>query len=129
MQVDQRQHLTDLGDLRHHSGRIYGKNRIRSPVAASTLLSFTRGAVTSTEPAASPGAVRFGSQLGYVLADFDPQRHGKHPPGTLTDRHRRRHRIKAASAFRTWPLPYGLPGRRVTGNRPEALCLSSRSCR
>jgi hypothetical protein len=38
--------------LRHQGGRIAEENRLRSPVASSTRLSFTRGAFTSTTPAA-----------------------------------------------------------------------------
>ncbi len=42
-----------FGDLRHHGGRITDRNRLRSPVCASTHLSLTRGAArTSTAPAA-----------------------------------------------------------------------------
>src|SRR5215472_5602717 len=41
-----------FGDLRHHGGRILEENRLRSPVASSTRRSFTRGARTSTGPAA-----------------------------------------------------------------------------
>jgi len=40
-----------FGDLRHHAGRIADENRLRSP-ASSTRLSLTRGAATSTAPAA-----------------------------------------------------------------------------
>ena len=39
------------GVLRAHGGKIAEENRIRSPVAGSVRLSFTRGAVTSTAPA------------------------------------------------------------------------------
>jgi len=39
------------GVLRAHDGKIAELNRIRSPVAGSVRLSFTRGAVTSTAPA------------------------------------------------------------------------------
>jgi hypothetical protein len=38
--------------LRHHGGRIAEENRLRSPVVSSMRLSFTRGAFTSTAPAA-----------------------------------------------------------------------------
>jgi hypothetical protein len=38
--------------LRHQGGSIADENRLRSPVASSTRLSFTRGAFTSTVPAA-----------------------------------------------------------------------------
>ncbi len=41
-----------FGDLRHHGGRIAEENRLRSPVVSSTRLSLTRGAFTSTAPAA-----------------------------------------------------------------------------
>jgi hypothetical protein len=41
-----------FGLLRHHGGKIAEENRIRPPVAGSVRLSFTRGAVTSTAPAA-----------------------------------------------------------------------------
>lgn len=41
-----------FGDLRHHGGRILEENRIRSPVAASTRLSCTGGALNSTGPVA-----------------------------------------------------------------------------
>jgi hypothetical protein len=42
--------------LRHHGGRIADENRVRSPVASSTRLSFTLGAFTSTAP---PAVVTF----------------------------------------------------------------------
>jgi hypothetical protein len=86
-----------LGDLRHHGGRIFEENRIRSPVASSTRLSFTRGAVTSTGPAAvvtvmavadhqsAPGHVRLGSQLSYAPVDFGLQCGRKHPARALAD--------------------------------------------
>jgi hypothetical protein len=38
--------------LRNHGGKIPEQKRIRPPVAGSVRLSFTRGAVTSTAPAA-----------------------------------------------------------------------------
>ncbi len=40
------------GDLRDQAGRIAEENRLRSPVPGSVRLSFTRGAFTSTTPAA-----------------------------------------------------------------------------
>jgi hypothetical protein len=41
-----------FGLFRHHGGKITDRNRARSPVAASTRLSLTRGAATPTAPAA-----------------------------------------------------------------------------
>ena len=41
-----------FGDLRHHGGTIDERNRLRSPVSASTRRSLTRGARISTRPAA-----------------------------------------------------------------------------
>jgi hypothetical protein len=41
-----------FGLWRHHGGKIAGENRIRSPVAGSARRSSTRGARTSTAPAA-----------------------------------------------------------------------------
>jgi hypothetical protein len=52
MQVQQWQHLGDLGLLRHHGGRITERNRARWPVTGSTRWSSTRGARTATAPAA-----------------------------------------------------------------------------
>jgi len=52
VQVQQRQHLSHLGLLRHHGGKITDRNRIRSPVAGSTRRSSTRGARTGMLPAA-----------------------------------------------------------------------------
>jgi len=51
VQVQQRQHLTDLRRLASHGGKIAEENRIRWPLAGSVRWSFTRGAVTSTAPA------------------------------------------------------------------------------
>lgn len=52
MQVEQRRTSLIFGDLQHQGGRIAEENRLRSPVSASTRLSCTRGAFTSTTPAA-----------------------------------------------------------------------------
>lgn len=52
VRVEQRQHSETLGDLRHHGGRIFEENRLRSPVTSSMRRPFSRGALTSMEPAA-----------------------------------------------------------------------------
>ncbi len=52
MQVQQRLHLSDRGDLRDPAGRIAEENRCRSPVTGSTRLSLTRRARTGIVPAA-----------------------------------------------------------------------------
>lgn len=52
VQIEQRQHLADLRALAAPGGRIAEENRLRSPVSSSTRLPFTRGAFTSTTPAA-----------------------------------------------------------------------------
>ncbi|MEA3216199.1 MAG: hypothetical protein QOJ19_2355 [Acidimicrobiia bacterium] len=51
VQVQQRQHLHDLREDRHHGGPIELRNRTPSPVAGSTRRSTTdRGASISTAP-------------------------------------------------------------------------------
>jgi hypothetical protein len=52
MQIQQGSTSFIRGDFRVHAGRIAEENRCRSPVAASTRMSLTRGAVTVTAPAA-----------------------------------------------------------------------------
>ena len=51
MQVQQRQDLGDLRDLRHQGGMITERNWAFSPVSSSTRRSFTLGAVISNAPA------------------------------------------------------------------------------
>ena len=75
-----------FGDLRAQGGRIADENRLGSPVALSTRLSLTRGALSSTAPAhdqTPPGLVPPISQLGYAGVDFGFQGGGQHPPGAL----------------------------------------------
>lgn len=52
MQVEQGSTSLIFGDLRAQGGRITEENRLRLPVASSTRGSLTRGAFTSTVPAA-----------------------------------------------------------------------------
>jgi hypothetical protein len=52
VQIEQRQRLGDLRRLAAPRRKDLGENRRRSPVVSSTRLSFTRGAFTSTGPAA-----------------------------------------------------------------------------
>jgi len=94
-----RQHLADLRVFRAHASKIAEENRIRSPVCGSVILSFTRGAVTSTAPALvrtvrgsalplrttsrRPFSSRTPARPLDVRGDLGLQRRGQHRPGAL----------------------------------------------
>ena len=101
VQVEQRQHLTDLGrlaaprrqDLRGEPHPLSG-GRVHPPVvhARGCDLDGTCGSGHGPRPVvavadhqAAPGLVRLRGQLGYVLVDFGLQCGGEHPPGALAD--------------------------------------------
>ena len=101
VQVEQRQHLTDLGRLAAPRRQdLRGEPHPLSGGRVHPLVVHTRGrdldrsgrsghgagpVVAVADYQATPGLIRRGGQLGYVLVDFGLQRGGQHTPGALAD--------------------------------------------